>query len=178
MRGEIKKRMKDYVISNGNEKEFVEMAEKLGYSELVFVSDSPKNIKSKIKISFTKSVFKSNILKDRNLIESKKASLIYEFEQDKMKDKSHFRSSGMNHVLANLMKEKKVSYGISFSQILNASKEVKALLIGRIVQNILLCRKYKVPVVVASFARNPHEMRDSRDLIALARTLGLNDYKA
>lgn len=134
------------------------MTEKLGYSELVFAS---------------KRIFKSDVKKDRNLIESRKADLIFEFEQERRKDATHFRSSGMNQVIAKLMKEKKVSYGLSFNQVLVASKEEKAKIIGRLIQNIKLCKKYKVPVVVASFARSPKEMRDYKDLMAFSRLLGL-----
>ena len=171
--------MRDYVIPNENEEAFIEMAECLGYDELVFISNnSPKiNSKSKIKVSFVKTIFKSDMSKDRNLIESKRASIIYELEQDSKKDKTHYRNSGLNHVLAELMNKKKVSYGLSFNQILNASKKDKARLFGRMIQNLSLCKKYKVSVTIASFARKPSEMRDFNDLTSFARTLGLNGYR-
>ena len=170
--------MKDYAISSGNEKDFIKVAEKLGFTELVFApSIDLSKIKSSIKLSSSKRVIKSDIKKDRNIIESKKADLIYEFEVLNKKDGMHFLNSGLNQVLVKLMKENKISYGISFSMILNASKQEQAILIGRILQNIKLCRKYKVPIIVASFARNQHEMRDPRDLTAFARSLGLQDYK-
>ncbi|MBN2420796.1 hypothetical protein JXB27_00795 [Candidatus Woesearchaeota archaeon] len=167
--------MKDVVISNGNEEEFIEMAERLGYDELTFVTNKTLNLKSsKVKVSFEKNIFKSDLNKDRNLIESKKASMIYELEQDLKKDKTHYRNSGLNHVLAELMNKKKVSYGLSFNQVLVASKEQRARLFGRMMQNLMLCRKYKVNVVLASFARHPSEMRDFNDLVSFARVLGLN----
>lgn len=166
--------MKDYVIANGNEKEFIKMAELLGYSELVFIGNTDiSKLKSKIKLSCSKRIFKSDVKKDRNLIESKKAEMIYEFEQEKRKDATHFRSSGMNQVLAKLMKYKNVDYGLSFNQVLAASKEEKARLIGRIMQNIRLCKKYNVSVIIGSFARQPFEMRDYTDLMAFTRSLGL-----
>ena len=74
------------------------------------------------------------------------------------------------------MKEKNVSYGLSFSQLLNASRQEQAVILGRILQNLKLCKKYKVPVVVGSFANSPYQMRDSKDLLAFARTLGLQNY--
>ncbi len=170
--------MKDFVILSGNEKEFVKMAEKLGYSELVFVGNSDvSNIKTKLKLISSKRISKSDIKKDRGLIENKKVDIIYEFEQMNRKDSMHFRNSGLNQVIAKLMKEKDVAYGLSFSQILNSSKEARAVMIGRMMQNIKICKKYKVPIIIASFSRNPYEMRDYRDLIAFARTLGLGDYK-
>lgn len=171
--------MKDYVIANGNEKEFVEIAEKLGYDELIFIGSTDiSKIKSKIKLNASKRVFKSDISKDRNLIERKGVDIIYEFEQDRRRDSMHFRNSGINQVIAKLMKEKNLVYGLSFSQILNASKLEQSKLIGRMIQNIMLCKKYKVKIIIASFARNPYEMRDYRDLLAFAKTLGLDEHKA
>ncbi len=170
--------MKDYVIASGNEKEFIKMAEQLGYSELVFIGNiDTSKLKSNIKLSASKRIFKSDVQKDRALIESKRVDLIYEFEQAKRNDTVNFPSSGMNQVIAKLMKQKGVDYGLSFAQLLYASKEEQAKIIGRMMLNIKLCKKYKVPIIVASFARHPYEMRDHRDLIAFARTLGLEGYK-
>ncbi len=187
--------MKDYVIAK-NEKVFVVLAEKLGFTELVFINgdaqsehssagpskalglDRVSKLKSNsgIKLSSSKRIFKSDIKKDRNLIESKKTDIIYGFETLSRKDGFHFLNSGLNHVLVKLMKEKNVSYGLSFSQLLNASRQEQAVILGRILQNLKLCKKYKVPVVVGSFANSPYQMRDSKDLLAFARTLGLQNY--
>lgn len=170
--------MKDYVIASGNEKEFVSMGEKLGYSELVFIGKADlSKIKTKLKLTTSTRIFKSSS-KDRELIESKKADVIYEFEQEQRKDHTHFRNSGINQVIAKLMKDKKVIYGISFNQILKASPKEQAVLLGRMMQNIRIFRKYKVSMIVGSFASNPYEMRDFKDLVSFAKTLGLNEYKA
>ncbi len=166
--------MKDYVNASGNENEFIKIAEKLGYDELIFIGNADfSGIKSKIKLNSSKKIIKSDSAKDRNNIEERKADVIYEFETLSKKDSMHFRNSGINQVIAKLMKDKKVAYGLSFSLILNASGREKSVLLGRMMQNIRLCRKYKIPVVIASFARKPCEMRDYKDLTAFARTLGL-----
>ncbi len=167
---------RDYVIANGNEKEFLDVAKKLGYSEIIFINKATIP-KTSLKTSVSNRVFKSNPDKDRELIESKKADIIFEFEQEKRKDPTHFRNSGINHILAKLMKQKNVSYGLSFSQILNASTLEQSRLMGRISQNARLCKKYGVNVIVASFARNPYEMRDSKDLDAFARAMGILSKK-
>ena len=164
--------MKDYVIANGNEKEFLEVAKKLGYTEIVFIGKATIP-KTSLKTSVSTRIFKSNPDKDRELIESKKADIIFDFEQEKRKDPTHFRNSGINHILAKLMKQKNVSYGLSFSQILNASTLEQSRLMGRISQNARLCKKYGVNVIVASFAKHPYEMRDSKDLEAFARVMGI-----
>lgn len=169
--------MKDYV-SVGNEKEKIALAEKLGFTELVFIGNADiSKLKSKIKLSCSKRIIKSDVSKDRNVIESRKADIIYEFESANRKDGVHFLNSGLNQVLAKLMNDKMVSYGISFSQLIGKSKTEQARILGRIMQNLKLVKKYKVSVIVGSFASKPSEMRDSRDLVAFAKTLGLNDYR-
>ena len=168
----LRRTMKDYVIAK-NEKEFIALAEKLGFTELVFINGDVTKLKSKMKLSSSKRIFKSDIKKDRGLIESKKADLIYGFETLSRKDGFHFLNSGLNHVIVKLMKDKNVSYGLSFSQLVGVSKLEQSIILGRIMQNIKLCKKYKVPVVVGSFANSPYLMRDSKDLLAFARTLGL-----
>ena len=45
-------------------------------------------------------------------------------------------------------------------------------------QNIRLCRKYKVKMVLASFATDKFEMRDARDLISFGVCLGMNPGEA
>ena len=41
-------------------------------------------------------------------------------------------------------------------------------------QNVKLCQKYKLDVVVASFARNPSEMRSVHELKAFCSILGMH----
>lgn len=171
--------MKDCVISDGNEREFIKIAKRLGYSELVFIGSADvSKLKSKIKLSSSRRIFKSDIKTDRTIIESRRADIICDFESIDKKDGFHFLNSGLNHVIVKLMKEKKVSYGLSFSQLLGKSSKEQARILGRMMQNLKLCRKYKVPIVFGSFARHPYQMRDYRDLMAFARTLGLDSYKA
>ena len=44
---------------------------------------------------------------------------------------------------------------------------------GRIMASLVLCRKYKVPVLFASFATKEQEQRPSHDLLALLQVLGM-----
>ncbi len=169
--------MKDYVLAK-NEKEFITLAENMGFTELVFIGGGNINeLKSKIKVSSSRRVFRSDIKKDRGLIEGRKADIIFGFEALSRKDGFHFLNSGMNQVIAKLMNDKNVAYGISFSQLLAASRQEQVVILGRIMQNIKLCKKYKVRIIVGSFASFPYQMRDPRDLLAFARTLGLYGYK-
>jgi RNase P/RNase MRP subunit p30 len=110
---------------------------------------------------------------DREIMEKSKPDLIFSFEDIARKDFIHQRASGLNHILCKSAKENKVMIGFSLSSILNA--ENKNFVLGRMTQNIQLCRKFKVKTIVASFAQNPFEMRSAHDLITLFKILGLKN---
>jgi RNase P/RNase MRP subunit p30 len=75
------------------------------------------------------------------------------------------------------MYKKGMAMGISISNILLSKG--KAELIGRIRQNIMLCRKYKVPILISSFASKKEQLRHCNDVKTLALFLGLStqDFK-
>ena len=64
--------------------------------------------------------------------------------------------------------------GFNFSTILNASPEKRAQIIGRMQQNVKLCRKYKVKMFLGSFAKDPYELRSDYELKAFGFMLGMN----
>lgn len=191
----------DIVIPDGNEKEFIDMAKRLGYSSLVFaypfgskISDIKDNIKDNIKdrkinVTYAILIEKKHLAKvqsikglviakaeadNRAFFESKKIDIIYGLEQASRKDYIHHRGSGMNQVLAKLAKQNKKSIAFSFSMLLKRKAEIMA----RIGQNIRLCRKYDVCMVIASFAKKPYDMRSPHDLIALMQSLGMEGGEA
>jgi|TARA_B100002003_G_C14113755_1_gene535719 RNase P/RNase MRP subunit p30 len=193
--------MIDIVIPRDNEKEFISIAEKLGYKELMFLyslnafqnkktfenkkikakigilADSRNiyNLKNKLKDKKTLIAVKS-FGNDREIIEKSYADLIFSIESVGHKDFIHQRGSGLNHVMCKLAKEKKVSIGFSFNSILKSNKKYEIL--GRISQNIKLCRKYKVQSRIASFASKPYEMRAPSDLINFFVVLGMTPKEA
>ena len=128
----------------------------------VLVSSS--NQKSKSRFCVAKSS-----LNDRALIESKSANIIFGFEEVHNKDSTHQRNSNLNHIICQLANEKDVSFGFSYSQILNSQNKPQVM--GRMSQNIRLCKKYKVKTLFSSFARNPFDLRSNYDSSALFRIL-------
>src|SRR3989338_6580410 len=81
---------------------------------------------------------------NRAVVSSRYVDILLDPHLGSRKDFMHQRNSGLNHVLCALAKENNVAIGFSFSSILHAEK--RAVLLGRIMQNILLCRKYKIPM--------------------------------
>jgi RNase P/RNase MRP subunit p30 len=168
--------MIDFVIPDGNEEELSSMSAKLGYSGVCFVYGfdnfktggailCDKNFdRAKQKAKF---VIASG-LDARKAIESKRVDFVCGVETEARRDAIHFRNSGLNHVLCTLMKENNVGYLISVKDIL-FSKDPQFL--GRVMQNISLCRKFKVKVEIGSFASDVFSMKGANDMKSLMKVL-------
>lgn len=165
--------MIDIVIPKGNEKELLETALKLGYSGLCFV-DSDKKLPNCYSGLLNRNGKADLVLFDtdaREALEKKDCDIVFDMERSRKRDvlKMH---SGFNHVLAKIAHDKKKLIGFSFSRLL---KEREAM--GRMMQNIKLCEKYNVGMVIASFASSPDELRNPSDLESLFRILGMKNPK-
>ncbi len=182
-------KMMDIVIPNNNEEEFIAMAEKLGYNALRFLYDineyGKKFESKKIKVYTGILADSRNIIKnrhekvfvavksfgdDREIIEQSKADMIFAFEDRPKRDFIHQRASGLNHIMCKLAKENNVTIGFSLSSILNSGD--KHVVLGRMKQNIKMCKKTRTKTAIASFAKKPSEMRSVHDLKSLFKILG------
>ena len=180
--------MIDIVFPNKNESEFIEMARKLGISGLIFAYKQPSEFYEG-DASNALFIEPKNIQKARNndvlaicpasreAIE-RGADIVVGFELQEIKDHTHYRESGMNQVLCKLATERKVRIGFSFSTILQIYGQKRAQLLGRIMQNITFCRKFKTPTKIASFATSPYEMRAPAELKAFFIQLGMDENQA
>lgn len=192
----------DIVLPKDNEEEFIQVAETLGYKKLHFLYDfngydegkiqrkidlaqNNKNINIQIGLivnqkNMNKASRKSKLLvaksseNDRLLIESKKVKIIYGFEESNKKDYLHQRASGLNHIICELANKNNVCIGFSYSRLFNENKMVVSLLIGRMMQNLALCRKYKVKTMIGSFSTSPYELRAPHDISSLFAMLGMD----
>ena len=192
----------DIALPKNNEFEFIEIASKLGIKKLFFLYDFNEYDEKKLikkldslnnkKISiefgfivneknFKKAAAKSKFLaakssdKDRIFIESKKIKLIYGFEDANKKDYIHQRASGLNQVLCEIARQNNVTVGFSYSSLLNKPNQITSLLMGRMMQNIILCRKYKVNTIIASFSDEPFGLRAHHDIASMFNLFGMND---
>ncbi len=188
----------DIVFPNGNEKEFIELAEKLSYTHIVFVYDEPNRIpkeklKSKIKVlaglvagdkeiqkakKYADIVLVKSSGNDRWVLEKSQADILFGLEEVQKKDFMHHRASGLNQVLCRIASKKGKTIAFPFSTVLNAKGMLRAQLIGKMMQNIRFCRKFKVKTVLASFAKTPYEMRASPELIAFSISMGMHPKEA
>lgn len=183
----------DIVFPNKNEEQFIEIAKKLNYETIYFVYQGNftkfkdldvnvkiasigtlkniKNIKKKVDLVLVRSSHR-----DREILEKFKNILIFDLEIVAPHDFIHHRASGLNQVMCKLAYKNDIMIGFSFNTILKSKDRPK--LIGRIIQNIKLCRKYKIKTVIGSFATNPYEMRSPHDLVAFFSELGMHPKEA
>jgi len=191
--------MQDIVFPHNNESEFFAMAEKLGTKKLVLVYPSkelaghspaaPKGLAVKTAVLAeprkARQLRQQGILTfvqcsdhDRAVLEQGAADVLFSAERTQPKDYMHQRGSGLNHVLCALARKNNVAIGFSFADVLASKGSERARLLGRMMQNIVLCRKYKVRTVIASFAVDSWQMRSLHDLQAFFRELGMHPAEA
>ena len=192
----------DIAIPKNNEAEFAEIASKLGLRKLYFLYsfdeynqddikkklDSINNKKINLKIGFlvnqkniSNAMQHSKLLaakssdKDRLFIEGKKIKLIYGFEELNKKDYIHQRASWLNHILCELAGKNNIFVGFSYSSLFNKSGTATSMLIGRMMQNIRLCRKYKVKTAIGAFSEKPFDLRAHHDVMSLFNLFGMDN---
>lgn len=181
--------MLDIVIPNGNEEAFCDMAKKLGFTGLIFLytraSQMPKFPKTfpcyaiveKRENGLPFAAFSSE--NDREMIESRNApDMIIGPEWQEKTDKMHYRVSGLNHLLCRLAAEKKIAIAPRLARFWVAGPVPRAVAMGRLSQNVLLCRKYKCKTVIASFAEMPWQMRSAQDMASFLVEAGMRADEA
>ncbi len=135
----------------------------------------------------------SNIEQTKNLIKkSAEKPLIIEAQNDdfnrKILEYGHFDillgiergvrqrtlrniDSGFNEVLAHIAAKNKVSLGIDMKELNQLDKEDKAKRLERLIQNIRLCRKSNVKIVLLNY-------RDAKEAFSFMTSLGASTKQA
>lgn len=183
--------MIDIVIPDNNEKEFLDMAKKLGGEGVCFLYDKPRDI-SQLRQAEGIKVYAATLQLSakadlraakgmehvRDVLEKTNVDVVFELEDHKEKDFMSQRNSGMNHVLCAIAHDKNRVVAFSMASLLTTSGKTRAQILGRMMQNIVLCRKYGVTMALASFARSPWQMRAEGEMRALGMMLGMRPSEA
>jgi len=196
--------MFDIVCSIKNKDKFKERGKELGFDKVFFLesfekasgkadmllisANSPRELTRKIAKAVGKHkdktivVLGSNDDVNRTALESKQVDVLLSPEHARKYDFTHYRNSGLNQVLCKIAAKNNKAIGINFNEIKKAkakaeSKE-KALKLGRIMQNIRLCLKYNVKMLLASFSSKPVDMANALDLLSFARAIGMSPKQA
>ena len=89
------------------------------------------------------------------------------------KDFFDYRNSGLNQVLCKEAAENNIAVAFNFSDILKLDKEEKAMRLGRMMQNVRLCRKFHVSMILATFASSESDLRTPKELISFGISIGM-----
>lgn len=111
--------------------------------------------------------------KTRHAIEKTDVRIFFNFEVHHDRDGLHQRKSGFNHVLAAIAHEKEKIIAFNLNTILTTSTAQRGVLLGRMRQNVALCRKYNVSMLLMSGATNLYEMRAAHDMLAFGELIGM-----
>jgi len=170
----------DIVFPENNEEDFLILADKLGI-KLCFAYDEKNYSLKRTKYEFCclynsqkREVLSISDDVSRQSFENPRINMLFNLETSQSHDKIHQRDSNFNQVLAKICKDKNKTIGFNFNLILNADANERHRLLGRMMQNVKLCRKYKVKMYIGSFAREPYELRSFCELISFGVCLGMN----
>jgi hypothetical protein len=170
--------MVDFFVPDGNEDELANTAINLGIKDFVMLY-SIKDF-NKVKFAYKKGILiekkdlkminKAKRMSDtvvvmpqeklRQVMEQNKSLYFYGMEFDARMDFMHHRNSGLNHILVRIAKQKKHKFIFSFADFISLHKSKKAIILGRLKQNIMLCRKQMVNITLANFSRDSFQIRN------------------
>jgi len=110
---------------------------------------------------------------NRAAVEDRKVDMLLDPEIGRKYDFSDWRNSGLNDVMCRLASQNDVTIGIDLST-LPEERFARAERIGRIIQNIMLCRKFKTKIFIFSSKNEFNE----HDLRGIAMTFGMSTKQA
>lgn len=111
---------------------------------------------------------------NRRAIEKLKIDYLVSPERGLKKDSLKQKDSGINHVLAKEACKKNISIVIDMGDLYNLEDFEKIKRIGRMIQNIKICRKYKCNIKIASLSKLKEGIFDKISRIAIGKSLGMS----
>jgi RNase P/RNase MRP subunit p30 len=166
-------------------KEVLSLSEELGFSKTLFLNKDiclvegrdKKKVLKEIKEGKKKNLFvvvkpeSEEVL--RFVLEKTSADMVFGQELINHSDSVHFRRGGLDQIICKIAVEKNKTIGFSFRDILESGGLERSKLMGRIIFNAKLCRKYGVKVFLSNFSEDKWEMRGVYELKAWGNVFGL-----
>jgi RNase P/RNase MRP subunit p30 len=174
--------MKTNLVLLKETKELLELSTSLGFEKTKFLEKDFMLINLKSKKEALKQIQKAkqkglySIAKPKKedmlrfLLEKTPIDMVFGLELIHPKEHYHYRRGGIDHVLAKIASDTKKTIGFSFSDILNTKE--KSRILGRMMHNFKMCRKFKVQVMFSTFATSMYDLRSTHDLASLQDILG------
>ncbi len=95
-------------------------------------------------------------------------------KQDNLKQ----RDSGLNHVLAKIAKQKNISIMLDFTDLKKLRPFELSNRIGRISQNLRICRKTNTKINIATFAKSQKDFIAPKELFEFMLSIGASTKQA
>ena len=164
----------DLVVAEKNKKEILQLAKSLGFGKVYFIkpSDILESVKEARKKEGLVIIKGGNDTINRAAVSCKQVDVLLNPEP-LTKDSLTQRNSGLNQVLCKLAAKNNVAIGFSFDRLFLGHE-----MIGKIMQNIKLCRKYKVNMIFVTLAKDKYQLRSAIDMLSIARLLGMEPGQA
>ena len=115
---------------------------------------------------------------NRRVVETLKVDYLVSPEGGFKKDGLKQRDSGINHVVAKIAKEKGILIVVDFNSVSKLEGKEKALRIGRIIQNVKVCRKAGCGLKIGSFGFEKGEVFDEKERRAFGLSLGMSSVQS
>jgi len=108
---------------------------------------------------------------NRKILEIKDVSMLLSPGIHNRKDKLKERDSGLNEVLCRIAAKNNIKIGIDLEEIKKTQGKEKAIILARIMQNIMLCKKTRAELKILN-------CKDKREAFSLLLTLGASTSQA
>ncbi|UCD21035.1 MAG: hypothetical protein JSW08_00605 [archaeon] len=108
---------------------------------------------------------------NREALENKKVFALVSPEHGRIKDLLYQRDSGLNHVLCKIAFRNKKRIIFNFAEVLNKTEKEQASLLGRMSQNLLLCKKDKVDYLFTIISSSVKDFTNFKKLESFERVL-------
>ncbi len=150
--------------------------QRLGFDEIIVIGEDAYLAEDEHDVSRNRDDYELILADGHWAFEDKRVDIIYNLEDAEREDFMHHRASGMNHVLAKQAAQDDIKVAFNFSLLYD--QEMRDVILGRMMQNVKLCRKFDVDMVIASFADHPQEMRAPMELRGFGETIGMHPEEA
>ena len=149
------------------------LSSSLGFTSTEFVAPitakTPKELLNALKIKGLKIYIAHDEKMLRFALEKTNVDIVYGMENINPRDHTHYARGGLDQITCKIAASRGKTLAFSFSEILHSKNKGK--LLGRIILNLKLCRKYKVKTIFGNFSTKKEEMRSKKDLAAFRRIL-------
>lgn len=110
---------------------------------------------------------------NRKILENKNVDILLSPESHNRKDSLKERDSGLNEILCRIAAKNRIKISLNLEEIKKRKGKERAILLARIMQNIMLCKKTGAEIKIL----NCNE-KDKREAFSLLLTLGASTSQA